>query len=143
MLLTACAGGFNHSQLVTQTSEEIIIPLEPEVVPPTPEEIIPEPPVVESALPASDKYTIQILSVSQGVGFEQYTSQLPSDIPFWANNKMVDNKAWSALLYGEFDSKQSAEAAMEKLPAKIKSFGPYIRSFGSIYNSTSPDLVRL
>ncbi len=147
VMLTACADGDYQSQMVTQTSEEVLIAAEP-VEPEIEMEVLTPPAVLEEELiveesPVPTGFTIQVLSLSDPNGFDPYISDLPENMPFWANKKEISGKDWYALLYGEFATMSDAKAALEQLPADIKSFGPYIRSFSSIEKSKSPNIERL
>ncbi len=147
IILTACADSDRQSQMVTQTSEEVIVastPIETEI------EMgqIEPPPAFEDELsveetPKPSGFTIQVLSLSDPNGFQPYISKLPENTAFWSNKKDVSGKDWYALLYGEFATMSEAKDALDKLPANIKKFGPYIRSFTSIEKSSSPDIEKL
>jgi DamX protein len=85
----------------------------------------------------SGYYTIQIMGVSN-------ESTLPG---FIKNNRLLEQneiayyqttfrgKPWFQLLYGIYPSMEEARKAAEKLPEKIRSFGPWIRRVAAVQKS--------
>lgn len=171
LVLAGCAGGTSTTQILTQSSEEEVMPVtdtmapasKPEMTKPMPKPVAAEKPKAPAPKPvmtaqkkpkptpkpvkkpaaASSTYTIQVIALSHNKGFSEYMNKLPSDKPVWSNKKMVDGLPWYTLLYGEFNSKSEAQNALKALPNDIKQYGPFIRSFASIKSSANPEVKRL
>ncbi|WP_195714661.1 SPOR domain-containing protein [Grimontia hollisae] len=157
LALTGCAGGTSTTQILTQSSEEEVMPVSQPIAPapePKPEIVSPKPmpkpmvaakpkPPKKPVASESTTYTIQVIALSHNKGFNDYMNKLPSDKPVWSNKKMVDGLPWYTLLYGEFASKEDAKRALNALPKDIKQFGPFIRSIASIKSSSTPEMTRL
>ena len=103
--------------------------------------IVPVTKPAESAIQAD--YTIQLAAISHEDGFAAFMEQLPHHYPMFSNEKEVNGKPWYALLYGEFTTKQQAQAALENLPESFREQGAFIRSIAKIKQSSSPVLRRL
>ncbi|USH05604.1 SPOR domain-containing protein [Grimontia kaedaensis] len=172
LALAGCAGGTSTTQILTQSSEEEVMPVtenmapasKPEMTKPMPKPVSAEKPKAPAPKPvmtaqkkpkpvpkpakkpsatSSSTYTIQVIALSHNKGFSEYINRLPSDKPVWSNKKMVDGLPWYTLLYGEFKSKAEAQKALKALPNDIKQYGPFIRSFASIKSSATPEVKRL
>ncbi len=140
LILTACASGTNYTQLTTQSSEQIDL----STLPPLVEEVvIPDVPPPSLADQLALKFTLQVVSMRHGDGFEKYVNELPDNAPFWSNQKVVKGVLWYSLLYGEYDSKAQAEEALRKLPANVQKFGPFVRSFSTILSAPESQISRL
>lgn len=139
-MLTACVSGTSYTQLTAQSTEEVTLPpVVEEVV--IPEIAPPPPPSLEEQL--AHKYTIQVISMRHGDGFDKYVDEMPNNAPFWSNKKVVKGVSWFSLLYGEYDSKEEAQVALDKLPTNVKKFGPFIRSFSAVFNAPESEVSRL
>ncbi|MBC7006578.1 SPOR domain-containing protein [Photobacterium sp. BZF1] len=88
-------------------------------------------------------YSIQVLSLSHNKGFTTYMNKLPSDKPVWKNVKTINGIPWYTLLYGQFETREQARAALDALPNNVKTYGPFIRDLDEVKASPTPKLTRL
>ncbi|MCJ8349673.1 SPOR domain-containing protein [Moritella sp.] len=80
------------------------------------------------AQPAKN-YTFQIAGLSREIQLKQYLSEneLPENI--WTYQTQRNNKPWYVVLYGSFSSVQQANAAKQKLPARVQKDKPWLKRF--------------
>lgn len=88
-------------------------------------------------------YTIQVMALSHDKELKNRTKALPSNNPIWMNQKEVNGSPWYTILYGDFATKQQAKAAIASLPAKVRAYGPFVRSIDDIKNSAYPKMQKL
>jgi DamX protein len=85
----------------------------------------------------SGYYTIQIMGVSNEStlpGFiKKYRLLEQNEIAYYQTT--FRGKPWFQLLYGIYPSMEEARKAAEKLPEKIRSFGPWIRRVAAVQKS--------
>ena len=80
------------------------------------------------AQPAKN-YTFQIAGLSRKTQLKQYLSEneLPENI--WTYQTQRNNKPWYVVLYGSFSSVEQANAAKQKLPARVQKDKPWLKRF--------------
>lgn len=80
-----------------------------------------------------NKYVLQLIGAYEKETINLYLKSFKNGddkiIPFNASNK---GKEWHVLVYGLYDSREDAVAAIEKLPTKAKLMAPWPRTVGSI-----------
>lgn len=93
---------------------------------------------------APNGYTIQIIAVTAADKAQQVAQKLAViGEPVWSNAKVVNGVQSQAILLGSYPTAESAQAAMEALPASILSFNPFVKSLDKIKNSEFPVLNKL
>ncbi|MCG7495718.1 SPOR domain-containing protein [Vibrio sp. Of7-15] len=88
-------------------------------------------------------YTIQVMALSHDKEIKKRAQVLPGSNPIWMNQKEVNGSPWYTILYGDFATKQQAKAAIASLPAKVRAYGPFVRSIDDIKNSAYPKMQKL
>ena len=80
-----------------------------------------------------DKYVLQLIGAYEKETINLYLKSFKNGddkiIPFDASNR---GKEWHVLVYGLYDNRDDAVAAIEKLPTKAKLMAPWPRTVGSI-----------
>ena len=81
----------------------------------------------------ANKYVLQLIGAYEKETINLYLKSFKNGddkiIPFEASNK---GKEWHVLVYGLYDNRDDAVAAIEKLPTKAKLMAPWPRTVGSI-----------
>ncbi len=122
-------------EVVAQVEQTVEAIIEPE---PEPEPVAkPEAPVVHDIKwlikQDANKYVLQLIGAYEKETINIYLKSFKNGddkiIQFNASNK---GKEWHVLVYGLFDNRDDAVAAIEKLPAKAKLMAPWPRTVGSI-----------
>ena len=79
------------------------------------------------------KYVLQLIGAYEKVTIDLYLKSFKNGddkiIPFSASNK---GREWYVLVYGLYETRDQAVAAIEELPTKAKLMAPWPRSVGSI-----------
>ncbi len=81
----------------------------------------------------ANKYVLQLIGAYEKETISLYLKSFKNDddkiIPFNASNK---GKEWHVLVYGLYNNRDDAVAAIERLPTKAKLMAPWPRTVGSI-----------
>ncbi|MGF1764962.1 SPOR domain-containing protein [Aliivibrio kagoshimensis] len=102
------------------------------------------PPVKSNKAPHTDSsFTLQIVSLLNNARLDEYLKNMPNREQLWVNDKMVNGKNWTSVLYGNFNTKAEAKAAIPYLPEAIRMQKPFPRSIKSIKQSQYPDIIKV
>ena len=102
--------------------------------PPTPKIIAAKPSFQQSKNKVQKPYTIQVLAGGDKSKLENFMR----DQGLAANANCIrcktksKNKPWYILVYGNYDTREQALKAIDKLPSSLKSLKPWPRTFASI-----------
>ncbi|WP_375749870.1 SPOR domain-containing protein [Vibrio sp. HN007] len=88
-------------------------------------------------------YTLQVIAVDSAAKAQTLANQLPSGTPVWEHFKRVNGTDWYALLYGDYETKSEAKAAIATLPSYFRELKPFVKSLDSVKNSDYPKLRKL
>lgn len=101
-------------------------------------------PPSSTATSSQSGYTIQVAALGMESQISQFaTPLLNSNQPVWKNYKVVNGVKWYTILYGDFASRQQAEAAIRRLPQSHQALRPFVKSFNEIKRSAYPTLTKL
>ncbi|WP_317918947.1 SPOR domain-containing protein [Vibrio sp. MACH09] len=88
-------------------------------------------------------FTIQVIAVDSAVKAEQLAKKLPQGHSVWENYKQVNGTDWYTLLYGDYQTRYEAKAAIETLPKMFKDLKPFVKSLDDVKNSPYPKLKKI
>jgi hypothetical protein len=80
----------------------------------------------------ADRFTMQLASYSSRADAMRFARSLGSEARVGIYVSWAGGKQRYAVVRGEFESHQSASAAVAKLPAKLRKMKPWVRNFGQI-----------
>jgi septal ring-binding cell division protein DamX len=77
-------------------------------------------------------YTIQIVAAHnpQAIGRIARAYGYSADLAQY--RRLRNERDWYALLHGSYPNLEAAKAALDRLPAEIRPFGPWVRRFGAV-----------
>lgn len=102
------------------------------------------PPVRSNKAAHTDSsFTLQIVSLLNNARLDEYLNNMPNRDQLWINDKMVNGKNWTSVLYGNFNTKADAKAAIPYLPEAIRKQKPFPRSIKSIKQSQYPRIIKV
>lgn len=80
-------------------------------------------------------FTIQLLASQSKDDVVRYSKKhhLQGKAVYYLSN--LNGKSWYVLVYGIYDSKAEAQAALNKLPASLREQNPWVKSMGLVKNS--------
>ncbi|MDG3085459.1 SPOR domain-containing protein [Vibrio hannami] len=88
-------------------------------------------------------YTLQVIAVDSAQKAQTLANQLPSGTSVWEHYKRVNGTDWYALLYGDYETKSEAKAAISTLPVYFRELKPFVKSLDDVKNSEYPKLKKL
>ncbi|MBD8511205.1 SPOR domain-containing protein [Photobacterium sp. WH77] len=90
-----------------------------------------------------NRYTIQVLALSEERDIRGYLREIPGQDPIWVNWKHSLGKSWYAVIYGDFATKQEAKQRIQTLSPRILAQGPFVRSFAEVQSDKQTDVFRM
>lgn len=90
-------------------------------------------------------FTIQVLALTEErqADVRTYINHIQGQQPIWVNWKKSHSGRWYAVIYGDFETKAEAKAAIDRLPGAVRQQGPFIRSFAEVQSDKQTDVFRL
>lgn len=88
-------------------------------------------------------FTIQVIAVDSAVKAEALAKKLPQGHSVWENYKQVNGTDWYTLLYGDYETRYEAKAAIDTLPQMFKDLKPFVKSLDDVKNSPYPKLKKI
>ncbi len=77
-------------------------------------------------------YTIQLLGAFHPRYIQQVADASGLELPMAHYEKTHEGRPWHVLLYGDFGTRASAEAALEGLPEALRAAGPWVRRLSAV-----------
>jgi septal ring-binding cell division protein DamX len=78
------------------------------------------------------QFTMQLIGVRERAKLDDIIADFPDAQNVDVIETTHQDKPWFVLIYGEFETKEAAQAAVSSLPESLKDAQPWIRSFASL-----------
>lgn len=79
-----------------------------------------------------NEFTMQLIGVRERAKLDEMIASFPDPRDVDVIETVHQDKPWFVLIYGQFASKEAAQAATSSLPDSLKDTQPWIRSFASL-----------
>ncbi|MBA1149106.1 SPOR domain-containing protein [Ectothiorhodospiraceae bacterium WFHF3C12] len=86
----------------------------------------------EPAAPPADHYTIQLIGAYDRESLEGFVADLDLQGETRILTTRREGRDWHVVVYGDYASRASAKAGLQRLPEAARAHGPWIRTFGSL-----------
>jgi septal ring-binding cell division protein DamX/type II secretory pathway predicted ATPase ExeA len=84
--------------------------------------------------PASS-YTLQLISARSKSNISQFMQSMPNAEKMHYLQTQVKGRPWHVVIYGQYANRAQANAAIAKLPAKLRALKPWPKSVSSVKNT--------
>ncbi len=83
----------------------------------------------------SKYYTLQLLASHNEQGIRDFLKEKGSSSEYAVYTTEKDGKPWHVIIYGVYESNESASLARQDLPSYLKSYSPWVRSIADVQKS--------
>ena len=80
-------------------------------------------------------YTLQLLGARSEASVVSFLQKMPNSEHMYYYQTKLKNRPWNVVIYGKYQNRSAAKAAIVKLPVKLQKLNPWIKSIASVQKS--------